>query len=87
MYFDFLAGAGVDTTKQVTVVDANTFTFTADASATQSSAENVNYALNNVLGRSILYFRITTTGQSTPVGSGANVEYRTRDNSTNDLLY
>jgi len=87
VYFDFLAGAGVDTTKQVTVVDANTFTFTADASATQSSAENVNYALNNVQGRSNLYFRITTTGQSTPVGSGSNVEYRTRYNTTNDLLY
>ena len=46
VYFDFLAGAGVDTTKQITVVDGDTFTFTADASATQSSAENVNYALN-----------------------------------------
>ena len=87
VYFDFLAGAGVDTTKQVTVVDANTFTFTADASATQSSAENVNYALNNVQGRNNLYFRITTTGQSTPVGAGSNVEYRTRYNTTNDLLY
>ena len=52
VYFDFLAGNGVDTTKQVTVVDANTFTFTADASATQSTAENVNYAINNVQGRS-----------------------------------
>ena len=87
VYFDFLAGAGVDTTKQITVVDGDTFTFTADASATQSSAENVNYALNNVQGRSNLYFRITTTGQSTPVGSGSNVEYRTRYNTTNDLLY
>ena len=87
VYFDFLAGAGVDTTKQITVVDGDTFTFTADASATQSSAENVNYALNNVQGRSNLYFRITTTGQSTPVGAGSNVEYRTRYNTTNDLLY
>ena len=87
VYFDFLAGNGVDTTKQVTVVDANTFTFTADASATQSSAENVNYALNNVQGRSDLYFRITNTGQSTPVGSGSNVQYRTRYTTTNDLLY
>ena len=87
VYFDFLAGNGVDTTKQVTVVDANTFTFTADASATQSTAANVNYALNNVQGRSNLYFRITTTGQSTPVGGGSNVEYRTRYSTTNDLLY
>tara|TARA_A100001011_G_scaffold390354_1_gene473660 strand:- start:8605 stop:11523 length:2919 start_codon:yes stop_codon:yes gene_type:complete len=38
-------------------------------------------------GRSNLYFRITTTGQSTPVGSGTNVEYRTRYTTTNDLLY
>ena len=38
-------------------------------------------------GRSNLYFRITTTGQSTPVGSGQNVEYRTRYSTTNDLLY
>ena len=87
VFFDFLAGAGVDTTKTITKVDANTFTFTADASATQSSAENVNYALNNVQGRSDLYFRITNTGQSTPVGAGSNVEYRTRYTTTNDLLY
>ena len=38
-------------------------------------------------GRSNLYFRITCTGQSTPVGSGSNVEYRTRYSVTNDLLY
>ena len=38
-------------------------------------------------GRKNLYFRITTTGQSTPVGSGSNVEYRTRYTTTNDLLY
>ncbi len=38
-------------------------------------------------GRNNLYFRITTTGQSTPVGSGSNVEYRTRYSTTNDLLY
>ena len=38
-------------------------------------------------GRSNLYFRITTTGQSTPVGGGSNVEYRTRYSTTNDLLY
>ena len=87
VFFDFLAGNGVDTTKTITVVDANTFTFTADASATQSSAENVNYALNNVQGRKDLYFRITNTGQSTPVGSGDNIQYRTRYTTNNDLLY
>ena len=87
VFFDFLAGNGVDTTKTITKIDGDTFSFTADASATQSTAENVNYALNNVQGRSDLYFRITNTGQSTPVGSGNNVEYRTRYTTTNDLLY
>ena len=38
-------------------------------------------------GRKNLYFRITTNGQSTPVGSGSNIEYRTRYSTTNDLLY
>ena len=38
-------------------------------------------------GRSNLYFRITTTGQSTPVGSGQNVEYRTRYTTNVDMLY
>ena len=38
-------------------------------------------------GRSNLYFRITTTGQSTPVGSGSDVEYRTRYTSNVDMLY
>ena len=59
------------------------------------SDQNFSYQVNiynssNVAGqtgRSNLYFRITTTGQSTPVGSGSNVEYRTRYNTTNDLLY
>ena len=47
----------------------------------------VNINNNSSSGRSNLYFRITTTGQSTPVGSGSNVEYRTRYTTTNDLLY
>ena len=47
----------------------------------------VNINNNGSGGRSNLYFRITTTGQSTPVGSGSNVEYRTRYTTTNDLLY
>ena len=38
-------------------------------------------------GRANLYFRITCTGQSQPVGAGSNVEYRTRYTTTNDLLY
>ena len=47
----------------------------------------VNINNNGSTGRANLYFRITTTGQSTPVGSGSNVEYRTRYTTTNDLLY
>ena len=32
-----------------------------------------------------LIFRITTTGQSTPVGGGDNIEYRTRYTTNNDF--
>jgi len=38
------------------------------------------------LGRSNLYFRLTTTGQSTPVG-GDPVQYRAKYTTTYDLLY
>ena len=66
-----------------------------ELSSGSQSDQNFSYQVNiynssNVAGqtgRSNLYFRITTTGQSTPVGSGSNVEYRTRYNTTNDLLY
>ena len=59
-------------------------------SSTSFSYQVNIYNSSNVAGqtgRSNLYFRITTTGQSTPVGSGSNVEYRTRYTTTNDLLY
>ena len=54
-----------------------------------SYAVNIYNASNQSgqTGRSNLYFRITCTGQSNPVGSGSNVEYRTRYTTTNDLLY
>jgi hypothetical protein len=41
----------------------------------------------NASDRKNLYFRITTTGQSTPEGSSATPIYRTRYTTTNDLLY
>ena len=61
-----------------------------DAISTLGSSDfsyQVNINNNSSSGRANLYFRITTTGQSTPVGSGSNVEYRTRYTTTNDLLY
>tara|TARA_B100000287_G_scaffold265437_1_gene249705 strand:- start:88 stop:3030 length:2943 start_codon:yes stop_codon:yes gene_type:complete len=78
-----------------TLVDSNAVGGTRDASGDPLTDQNFSYQVNiynssNVAGqtgRSNLYFRITTTGQSTPVGSGSNVEYRTRYNTTNDLLY
>ena len=38
-------------------------------------------------GRSNLYFRIATTGQSVPFGSGSNVTYQARYTTTHDLLH
>ena len=34
-----------------------------------------------------LIFRLTTTGQSTPIGSGSNLEYRTRYSTNHDFLF
>ena len=78
-----------------TLVDSNAVGGTRDASGDPLTDQNFSYQVNiynssnasGQTGRSNLYFRITTTGQSTPVGSGSNVEYRTRYNTTNDLLY
>ena len=58
-----------------------------DGISSDISSEAVNYYVGGQTGRSNLYFRITTTGQSTPVGSGSNVSYRTRYSTANDLLY
>ena len=78
-----------------TLVDNDAVGGTLDQSGDPLSNQNFSYQVNiynssgtsGQTGRSNLYFRITTTGQSTPVGSGSNVEYRTRYNTTNDLLY
>ena len=78
-----------------TLVDTDAVGGTRDASGDPLTDQNFSYQVNiynssnqaGQSGRSNLYFRITTTGQSTPVGGGSNVEYRTRYTTTNDLLY
>tara|TARA_A200000159_G_scaffold36331_1_gene32792 strand:+ start:653 stop:3820 length:3168 start_codon:yes stop_codon:yes gene_type:complete len=86
MYFDILTGNAVDkTTTIATVPSSTTFTFTADASLTTSG--NINSSEINQTGRKNLYFRIATTGQSTPYGSGSNVTYQARYTTTYDLLH
>ena len=86
MYFDILTGSAVDkTTTIATVPSDTTFTFTADSSATTSG--NINSSEINQTGRKNLYFRISTTGQSTPYGSGSNVTYQSRYTTTYDLLH
>ena len=73
--FDISSGGTLVDTNAVSTMGSSDFSY------------QVNINNNSATGRSNLYFRITTTGQSTPVGSGSNVEYRTRYNTTNDLLY
>nr|BAR27062.1 tail tube protein B [uncultured Mediterranean phage uvMED]BAR27108.1 tail tube protein B [uncultured Mediterranean phage uvMED] len=86
MYFDILTGNAVDkTTTIATVPSSTTFTFTADASLTTSG--NINSSEINQTGRKNLYFRIATTGQSTPYGAGSNVTYQARYTTTYDLLH
>ena len=73
-------------TYQVTGVSTNTITVSYTTS-TSASIHNVTIAKGLQTGRKNLNFRLTTTGQSTPVGSGSNIEYRTRYTHTHDLLY
>ena len=78
-----------------TLVDNDAVGGTRDVSGDTQTDTSFSYQVNiynssnqsGQSGRSNLYFRITTTGQSTPVGAGSNVEYRTRYTTTNDLLY
>jgi len=59
------------------------------------SNTNYSYAVNvfnannqgSQTGRQNLYFRIATTGQSVPFGSGSNVTYQARYTTTHDLLH
>ena len=64
------------------------------ASGNQSDT-NYSYTVNifnaanqgSQTGRKNLYFRIATTGQSVPFGSGSNVTYQARYTTTHDLLH
>jgi hypothetical protein len=86
MYFDILTGSGTDEFKSIaTVPSSTTFTYTSSYSATTSG--NVNSSEINQTGRKNLFFRIATTGQSVPFGSGSNVTYQARYTVTHDLLH
>ena len=58
-----------------------------DYIATIYNSSNVAYTGAALAAKKNLIVRITTTGQSTPVGSGSNVEYRTRYTTNNDFLF
>ena len=57
--------------------------------AAVSGNYNYNISVNeaNATGRSNLYFRIATIGQSVPYGDGSDVTYQCRYTTTHDLLY
>ena len=48
---------------------------------------NVSVNNSNATGRSNLYFRIATIGQSVPYTTGTNTTYQARYTTTHDLLY
>ena len=54
-----------------------------------SGSHSYTVSVNNsgASGRSNLYFRISTIGQSVPYGSGSSVTYQCRYTTTYDLLY
>ena len=96
MYFDFTTqttgslNLPNDAFATITVTGATTFTFThPDGNNTQSGTltGNVNSSEIHQTGRKNLYFRIATTGQSVPFGSGSNVTYQARYTTTHDLLH
>ncbi len=69
----------------------------AGGDTTQNTKTDTNYSYTvNIFnaanqgsqtGRNNLYFRIATTGQSVPFGSGSNVTYQARYTTTHDLLH
>ena len=86
MYFDILTGNGTDEFKSIaSVPSSTTFTYTSNYSGTTSG--NVNSSEINQPDRKNLFFRIATTGQSVPFGSGNNVTYQARYTVTHDLLH
>ena len=58
-----------------------------DYIATVYNSSGVAYTGAALTAKKNLILRITTTGQSTPVGGGSNVEYRTRYTTNNDFLF
>ena len=90
MYFDILDGNATDQFASIaSVPSATTFTYTASAANNTGAAYtgDVNSSEINQTGRKNLYFRIATTGQSVPFGSGSNVTYQARYTVTHDLLH
>ena len=86
MYFDILTGNGNDEFKNIATVPSNT-TFTYTSSSSQTTSGNINSSETNQTGRKNLFFKIATTGQSVPFGSGSNVTYQARYTTTYDLLH
>ena len=89
--FDFINGDAVDTTKTITKIDDDSFSFTADAPASGNYSGDVSYAVGSQQGRKNLYFRIATTGQSVPYtegsGNSQTTTYQARYTTTFDLLH
>ena len=69
----FSVGSGVSLTDTTGI--SGSYTYTANVNGTSDS------------GRSNLYFRIATIGQSVPYGSGSSTTYQCRYTTTHDLLY
>ena len=90
MYFDFTVGTTPDQFASVSSsgLTSTQFQFTAtnDPGSIPSSG-NVNSSKYNLSGRKNLFFKIATTGQSVPFGSGSNVTYQARYTTTYDLLH
>ena len=90
MYFDFTGGTTPDQFATVSSTGLTTtqfqFTATNDPSSIPNSG-NVNSSKYQLTGRKNLYFKIATTGQSVPFGSGSNVTYQARYTTTYDLLH
>ena len=89
MYFDFIDHSYTDQYATVSIVGTNVFTFTALSTNSSGSAYSgsVNCYETNQTGRKNLFFRIATTGQSVPYGSGSSVTYQARYTTTYDLLH
>jgi hypothetical protein len=94
MYFDLVAPGDVDQYGTVasvigTVESSTSFTFVAQNYNNTGStwSGNVNCYERHQVGRKNLYFRIATTGQSVPYGSGSSVTYQARYTTTYDLLH